>query len=535
VGLDRGALDGGRQRRVVAAAGRQAAQRLQLARQVGGRRSIGSRRRGTEEREREPAADGHRGIVHSPPGTGTGTETGTETGAETETETETESPTQAPTPTPTRTAKFGLWSGVGLVVANMVGVGVLTTTGFAARDLSPRAILLGWLAGGLLALSGARAYAECAALVPRSGGEYRYVSELLHPSLGYFAGWISLMVGFAAPSAVAAATAGSFFATLVDVPPRLFAAALLGLITASQVLDLSLSKATEDALAAVKACLLVAFVALGVARGAHQLPPSDASPLAATPLAPFAASLLYVLYAYSGWNTAVYASEEFVEPRRTVPRAMVLGTLLVALFYLAVNWIFLANLSPAELADFTHGDAGRITLVHLVVRKLAGAGAAQAMSALVVVVLASSVISMTLVGPRVTQAMARQGYLPRLLAGAPGAPPRLAIALQGLLALALLATHSFAALMRNAGALLTVASLLTALSLFRARFGRAGARLDRRPRAIALAAAALFAVGATGMLWLAFRPARSGPVPLIILAAAAALSTIGWLAARSRR
>src|SRR5688572_26933907 len=113
-----------------------------------------------------------------------------------------------------RSGHLGVLSGVGLVMANMVGVGVLTTTGYMAGQLGPWTILLAWLAGGALAMAGARCYAEIAAIIPRSGGEYRYLSDLLHPFLGYLAGWTSLLVGFSAPVAVAAATAGPFFITL---------------------------------------------------------------------------------------------------------------------------------------------------------------------------------------------------------------------------------------------------------------------------------------------------------------------------------
>src|SRR5688572_20294992 len=106
--------------------------------------------------------------------------------------------------------RMSLLSGIGMVVADMAGVGVLTTSGFMARDLSPNAILLGWLVGGVLALSGAVAYGALARTIAKSGGEYRYLSELLHPSVGYVAGWASFLVGFSAPVAMAAYTAGAF-------------------------------------------------------------------------------------------------------------------------------------------------------------------------------------------------------------------------------------------------------------------------------------------------------------------------------------
>ncbi len=151
-------------------------------------------------------------------------------------------------------SQLGLWSGVGLVVGNVVGVGVLTNTGYMAVQLGPRAILLAWLVGGVMAMCGARCYAELARAIPRSGGEYRYLSDLLHPFFGTLAGWTSLLVGFSAPVALARRDGG---AVLRDAGPRraraLTAATLIVLATASQAFDARWSKGTQDALAVVKA------------------------------------------------------------------------------------------------------------------------------------------------------------------------------------------------------------------------------------------------------------------------------------------
>ncbi|MSP59662.1 MAG: APC family permease [Myxococcales bacterium] len=423
--------------------------------------------------------------------------------------------------------RLGFWSGVGLVVANMVGVGVLTSTGFMARDLGPAAILAAWLVGGVTALCGARAYAELALLIPRSGGEYCYISELLHPSLGYVAGWTSLLCGFSAPIAVAAAAAGSFVATIVPgIPPRAFAGGVIVLLTASHALDLRWSKRTQDLLAAAKVLLLVGFVAVGLTVGSHRLPewrpaaPHDGA------FAAFMVSLVYIAYAYSGWNTAVYAAEEFDEPRRTVPRALMVGTLLVTVFYLIVNWIFVANLSPERLARWTEGDTERITLGHLLIVDLAGAPAAKAMSALVILALISLCSVMILVGPRVLAAMARERLLPRVFDARAGRPPGVSVLLQSGLALALLATHSFELLMRNVGAILTLNSALTMVALFRARFGRTGLP---RPSNGSLVAAGIYILLAFWMLWFAF---RGSPITVAWVAGAAAVAFAAWFATR---
>jgi len=296
-----------------------------------------------------------------------------------------------------QSGRLGVLSGIGLVVANTIGVGVLTNTGYMAGRLGPREILLAWLVGGVMAMAGARCYAAIAHAIPRSGGEYRYLSDLLHPFLGTLAGWTSLLVGFSAPVALAASTAGPFFATLVPGAPRGWVGAgLIVIAAASQGFDLRWSKGTQDALAVVKVLLLAGFIAVGLTLGSHAIPvwtPSTAAGEAAVvgagtfALRPFAVSLVYIAFAFSGWNTAIYAAEEFRNPRRDVPRAMLLGTAVVTIVYLVVNWIFVANLSADRLVAWLKEDTSRITLAHLLMDQLAGRAAARLASLFVVLTL----------------------------------------------------------------------------------------------------------------------------------------------------
>lgn len=430
-----------------------------------------------------------------------------------------------------RAKRLGLWSGVGLVMANMVGVGVLTTTGYMAKDLGPGAILAAWLVGGVAAMSGALAYAALAALIPRSGGEYRYLSDLLHPAVGCLAGWTSLLVGFSAPIALAASAAGSFTTTLVPgVDPRVAGAAIILGLTALHALDLGWSRRTQDVLALAKVILLLGFVGVGLWAGNHHWPtwrPSVAA--VAAPVAPFMISLVFIAYAYTGWNTAVYAAEEFEDPQRTVPRALLIGTALVTVLYLIVNWVFVANLSSERLAAWTRGDTDRITVGHLLVAQLAGPGAARAMSALVILALISLISAMVVVGPRVCGAMAREGFLPRALAGRDGKPPAGSVYLQSAIALALLLTHSFDLLVRNVGAILTFTSALTVLALFRVQFGRTP---HRKPGAVPLVAAGIFVSLSSWMLYFAV---RDSPTTILWVAATVVLALGGYFATRSLR
>jgi basic amino acid/polyamine antiporter, APA family len=429
-------------------------------------------------------------------------------------------------------AQLRLWSGIGLVVGNVVGVGVLTTTGYMAVHLGPRAILLAWLVGGVMAMAGAACYAELARAIPRSGGEYRYLSDLLHPFFGTLAGWTSLLVGFSAPVALAAATAGPFFATLLPVvPSQLTGATLIVLATASQSFDTRWSQRAQDGLALIKGLLVVGFVVVGLSLGAHTVPTWRAPESPGTlPLNPFAVSLVYVAFAYSGWNAVAYAADEFHDPRRTVPRAMLWGTALVTVAYLVVNIIFVANLSGARLAGWLGQDTTRITLAHLLMQQLAGSGAARATSVCVVLSLTSSVMAMTMAGPRVAAAMAAEGFLPRALAGRPGRPPVWSVLLQSCLALVLLATNSFEALLRSVGAILTLASALTVAVVFRLRFGRTP---FPRPSATVLAAAIVYLAGAGWMLWYTLSDDPRALLWLAVVTVAAAVAYVGTTRRRS--
>jgi APA family basic amino acid/polyamine antiporter len=425
---------------------------------------------------------------------------------------------------------LGPWSGVGLVAANMIGAGVFLSTGFMAQDMGPGTILLAWSVGALLALAGALAYATVARLVPRSGGEYRYLSTLLHPALGYLAGWASLLLGFSAPVAVDALAAGAFARTLVPgLDARAFGGLLVVVLSTLHAAGLRLSKQTQDLLVLIKAVLLLGFVAVGLAFGSHAWPrwsAPDAGP--GFPVAAFATSLFFIAFAFSGWNAAAYAAEEFRDPERDVPRAMLLGCALVAALYLLVNWVFVANLTPERARAVFEYEASRVTLGHLVMEGIVGATGARVMSGFVIVALVSSMSAMTFAGPRVYAAMAGDGYLPRPLAGRAGAPPAWSIALQGTLALVILYVHEVAEAMQNVGAILTLFAGLTAASLVRVRL-----RVPGRPAPprLAILAGALYALSAAWMLYFGFR-GKSGL--LAWLAAVGLAALVAWGATRRR-
>ena len=424
---------------------------------------------------------------------------------------------------------LGLGSGIGLVVANMIGAGVFLSAGFMAQELSAGWILVAWAVGALLAMAGARTYAEAAVLIPRSGGEYRYLSELLHPAIGYLAGWASLLVGFSAPTAISAFGAAAFaFAVFGAGDTRLGAAALIVALTGFHAIGLRLSKWTQNGLVIIKGLLVLAFVALGLSLGDNHWPTwVPASNSAGTAL-PFATSLFFVAYAFSGWNAAAYAAEEFRAPRRDVPRAMLLGCALVGIAYLFVNWVLLANLTPERAGIVLQYEEGRVTLGHLVARDFLGDAGSNVMSIGIAAIMVSSASAMLLVGPRVYAEMARDGFLPSFLRGKPGSPPRASVVLQGALAILLLYVHTIGELLSNVAGILVFFSALVAVGLFRVRRHKPNLRA---PRPQALIAAAIYAGSSIWMLYNAFKT-ETGLIPWIAIAVAAGL--VGYSLARKQ-
>jgi len=291
-----------------------------------------------------------------------------------------------------------------LVVASMVGTGVFTTTGVVVADVpSSTAVLDAWLLGGVLALAGALSYAELGAALPRNGGEYQLLGRIYHPAVGFVAGWVSLIVGFSAPIAASALAFGSYLAAVAPgVPPVAAAVVLIALLAALHGFDVKLGSGIQNVFTLGKILLVAGFAAAGaVAIATRDAPPAVAPgvPLADAILSPaFAVGLILVSFAYCGWNGAVYIAGEVRNPGRTLPIALLVGTALVAILYIALNAVFLA---AAPLSDL----AGQIEVGDIAARRLFGPGAGDVLSSLVSLALVSSVSAMLMAGPRVYEAM----------------------------------------------------------------------------------------------------------------------------------
>lgn len=358
---------------------------------------------------------------------------------------------------------LGFAAALATVVANIIGTGVFTTLGLqvAAGITDGFALLVIWLIGGLIAMAGALSYGELAAAIRGSGGEYRFLGRIYHSGLGTVAGWVSIAVGFAAPVALAAMAIGRYAGPLVGIPSRLLGILVIVAVTGIHLLAPATGGRVQVMITAIKVLLIVAFIGAGLLAGPvteMTFVPGESS-LAQVLSAPFAISLIYVSYAYSGFNAAAYFQGEVREAERTVPRALVLGTLLVTVLYVALNWIFLRTTPLADLFDVVEVGA-------VAAERIFGSSGGRLMSGVIALLLVSTVSAMTLAGPRVVEAMARDLPALRPLAErtATGAPSR-AVLLQGALALAFVLTDSFEGVLTYAGFTLTLFAMLAVVGV----------------------------------------------------------------------
>lgn len=363
-----------------------------------------------------------------------------------------------------------LWVAAAIVVADMVGVGVFTSLGFQVKDIpSGFAILLLWLVGGIVALCGVFSYGELSAMFPRSSGEYNFLGRTYHPAFGFVAGWVSATVGFSAPVALAAMAFGEYGrAILPNVPPLLLAVAVVWLVSLIQLTGIRHSSTFQMIATILKVVLIVAFLACGFVIGTPQ-------PLSFAPQssdfthvlsAPFAISLVFVMYSFSGWNAATYIIGEMKMPERNVPRAMLIGTLVVLVLYVALNAVFLHTAPIGELA-------GKVDVARIAGNHIFGELGGRIVGGLICVGLISSISAMMWIGPRVMMTMGEDIPALKIFAGrsASGAPTY-AILFQLAVASLLLLTDSFEAVLEFIQFSLLFCSFFAVLGVIVLRYTR---------------------------------------------------------------
>jgi APA family basic amino acid/polyamine antiporter len=359
---------------------------------------------------------------------------------------------------------IGFYTATSIVIANMIGTGVFTSLGFQVLGThSVFALLLLWVIGGVVALCGALAYGELAAAMPRSGGEYHYLSKIFHPSIGFLSGWVSVTVGFAAPVALAAMALGNYSSKVFHgLNPVLIACSVVAALTLIHSTDLKLGSRFQNVFTFLKVILIIIFIICGFTLGNGQpislMPDAGSWTDILNPA--FAVSLVYVSYAYSGWNASAYMAGEIENPQRNLPRSLFRGTLVVMVLYLLLNFIFLYMVPTSELA-------GQLEVGYIAAGKIFGETGGKIMGAVIALLLVSSVSSMILAGPRVAQAMGEDIPLLSVFAvKTQKGIPVYAILLQSMITIALVLTSSFEAVLTYVGFTLSLFTFLTVFGLF---------------------------------------------------------------------
>jgi basic amino acid/polyamine antiporter, APA family len=398
--------------------------------------------------------------------------------------------------------KLGLFPLTNIVIANMIGAGIFTTSGLLMGDLhNPVVMMALWLIGGLVALCGALSYGELGAAFPQAGGEYAFLSRLYHPLLGFLSGWVSFFVGFSAPIAASAigfseyltrAFPGllhpGFFADADDeakIMRKIYALLIIAAFTFLHTRGLKTGSRVQNGLTTLKVLLIVGLVGAGFAVGRGSL----AHFTAAAPfrfdfagLKTMGLSLMWIMFAYSGWNASAYVGSEVRDPLRNLPRSLLLGTGIVTLLYLALNLFYVYAVPPAQME-------GVISVGGLAAGNLFGRSAETVLSLVISFAFFSSLSAYLILGPRVYYSMARDGIFFKSIAFVDPkcCVPTRSIVLQGAIAAVMVFLGTFRQLLTYMGFSLGLFPLLAVLGVFiLRRTGRSVVKLPGYPVAPAI-------------------------------------------------
>ena len=365
--------------------------------------------------------------------------------------------------------RYGFPAAISIVVANMIGTGVFTSLGFQLLGItSPFAILLLWALGGAAAFSGAVCYAELGAALKRSGGEYAFLAEIFHPGAGFVSGWISASIGFAAPTALAAMTFAAYLTAAIapeagDVAKSAIAIALIVALALVHSARRRASGSLQTAFTAVKIVVIIAFCAAAffinpTPQNVDFLPHvGDGAVIASSA---FAVALIYVSFAYTGWNAATYLTGEIEKPERNLPLILGAGAIIVTILYVALNAAFLVAAPMDALA-------GKIEVGFIAATSMFGDKAGAWTAFVMATLLVSTVSAMTIAGPRVLQVIGEDYPLFKSLAQVNvDRIPRRAIFFQSALAVIFIVSGSFESILVFAGSMVALNSFAAVLGLY---------------------------------------------------------------------
>jgi len=378
---------------------------------------------------------------------------------------------------PALSRSLGLFPATNIVIANMIGAGIFTTSGLLLRELGdPRLMILLWIAGGVLALCGALCYSELGAAIPRAGGEYVYLAELFHPLVGFLTGWISFFVGFSAPLAASALgfseyLGRAFPALLAWGDPawtgKLLAVGIIAVLLVVHLRGIEFGARVQNMLTVGKVALIAGLVVVGFAIGQGDLGNLTRDATKTSDPAGWRSiglSLMWIMFAYSGWNASAYVGSEIKNPGRNLPRSLLLGTGLVILLYLGLNLLFVYAVPPSEMM-------GTIAIGGMAASRLFGDTADTVVSALIAFALVSSISALIMLGPRVYYAMARDGYFFKAIADVHPITraPSKSIVLQCTIATVMVLTGTFDQILTYMGFCLGIFPIVAVIGVFKLR------------------------------------------------------------------
>jgi basic amino acid/polyamine antiporter, APA family len=317
--------------------------------------------------------------------------------------------------------QIGLFPATNIVVANMVGAGIFTTSGLLMAGLNDPLLMLAlWVVGGVIAICGALSYGELGAAMPEAGGEYLFLSKLYHPLFGFLSGWVSFMVGFSAPIAASALGFSEYFCRAVPMLPswldkagimnsvltgKLLAVCIILIFTFIHYRGIKYGARIQNVLTVLKVALIMTLLIAGFSSGKGDLSNFSKGGSITAGFAGWKTiglSLMWIMFAYSGWNASTYLGAEIKNPSKTLPRSLLYGTGIVILLYLGINILYVYGINPEKMK-------GVISVGGLAMGNLFGRSADILFSLLIAFALFSSLSAFIIIGPRVYYSMAKDG------------------------------------------------------------------------------------------------------------------------------
>jgi len=366
--------------------------------------------------------------------------------------------------------KLGLFPVTNIVIANMIGAGIFTTSGLLMQDLGNPLLMLGlWVIGGIIALCGALVYSELGAAIPQAGGEYVFLSRLYHPLFGFLSGWVSFIVGFSAPIAASSIGFSEYFFRAFpqllewssstgilnpDIIKNLFSILIITVFTLIHIRGIEFGTKIQNVLTILKVGLIIGLLGIGFTLGKgdfNHFYQSGSFTFNFGGWKTISLSLMWIMFAYSGWNASTYIGSEIKNHVKNLPLSLLYGTGIVLALYIGLNILFVYAVNPAEMK-------GVISIGGLAAGHLFGRTVEQLFSVLISFALFSSLSAFIILGPRVYYAMARDGYLPVK-----------AVLLQGAISIIMVLFGTFDQILTYMGFSLGIFPILAVLGVFKLR------------------------------------------------------------------